>query len=94
MLGHNIFIWNVRGLNSQAHRDVVREFLLQERASVACLVETKIDVLLVACVLSRTASGVQELYLKVIREADVWVHAGFKTLSAVYPLWSQNFVVM
>lgn len=45
MLGHNIFIWNVRGLNLRACRDVVRKFVLQERASVICLVETKIDVL-------------------------------------------------
>lgn len=29
----------------RAHREVVREFLSQERASVACLVETKLDVL-------------------------------------------------
>ena len=72
----------------------MHEFLLQERASVACLVETKIDVLLVACLLSRMASGVQELYLKVTREADVWAQAGFKTLFAVCSLWSQNFVVM
>lgn len=46
MLGHNIFIWNVRGLNMCARRDVVREFLLQEHVMVACLVETKLDVLL------------------------------------------------
>lgn len=46
MLGHNIFIWNVRGLNTRALRDVVQEFLLQERVTVACLVETKLDVLL------------------------------------------------
>lgn len=45
MLSGNVFVWNVRGLNSRARCDVVREFLLQERASVACLVETKVDVL-------------------------------------------------
>ena len=45
MLGPNIFIWNVCGLNMRARRAVVREFLLQERVSVLCLVETKIDVL-------------------------------------------------
>ena len=46
MLGQQVFIWNVRGLNSRAHRDVVREFLQQQRVSVVCLVETKVDVLL------------------------------------------------
>ena len=43
---------------------------------------------------SRTAPGVQELYLKLVREADDWVQAGFKTLSVVCPLWSQNFAAM
>jgi hypothetical protein len=42
----NMFIWNVHGLNSQARRDVVRELLLKECVSVACLVETKIYVML------------------------------------------------
>ena len=45
MLGQSLFIWNVRGLNSQARRDVVRQFFVQERLSIVCLVETKIDVL-------------------------------------------------
>ena len=35
---------------------------------------------------SRTTSGAQELYLKVVREADDWVQARFKTLSMVCPL--------
>ena len=41
MLGHNVFIWNVRGLNSRARRDVVRKFLAQERVSVVCLWKEK-----------------------------------------------------
>lgn len=45
MIDQNLFIWNVRGLNSRARRDVVREFLARERTSVACLVETKLHVL-------------------------------------------------
>jgi exonuclease III len=45
MLGHNLFIWNVRGLNMRARRAVIHEFLLQERVSALCLVETKLDVL-------------------------------------------------
>lgn len=44
-MSENILIWNVRGLNTRARRDVVREFLLQERASAMCLLETKVDVL-------------------------------------------------
>lgn len=45
MIGPNVLIWNVRGLNMRARRSVVREFMLQERVSVLCLVETKVTVL-------------------------------------------------
>lgn len=45
MLGQNLFVWNVRGLNMRARRSVMREFLVQEHASVLCRVETKLDVL-------------------------------------------------
>jgi exonuclease III len=45
MLGQNILVWNVRGLKMRARRAVVREFLLQERVCLLCLLETKIDVL-------------------------------------------------
>jgi hypothetical protein len=45
MIGHNLFVWNVRGLNSRARRDGVREFIAQERVSVVCLVETKLTAL-------------------------------------------------
>lgn len=43
---------------------------------------------------SWTASRVQDLYLKVVREADDWVQAGFKTLSIVCPFWSQSYAAM
>ena len=36
-------MWNVRGLNGRARRNVVREFLVQHRASVVCLQETKLS---------------------------------------------------
>lgn len=48
MIGHNVFIWNIRGLNMRAWREVMREFWLQECASILCLVETKIDVISLA----------------------------------------------
>lgn len=38
-------VWNVRGLNARARRDVVRTFVDQERVSVICLQETKLDVI-------------------------------------------------
>lgn len=37
------FVWNMRGLNSQARRNAVREFLVQHRAMVVCLQETKLS---------------------------------------------------
>jgi exonuclease III len=37
-------VWNVRGLNGRARRNVVREFLVQHRATVVCLQETKVSV--------------------------------------------------
>ena len=36
-------MWNVRGLNGRARHNVVREFLVQHRASVVCLQETKLS---------------------------------------------------
>lgn len=41
----NIINWNVRGLNSKAKRDVVRETIASSLASVACLQETKLAVI-------------------------------------------------
>jgi len=41
MIGNNIFVWNVRGLNMRARRAAVH---VKERASALCLVETKIAV--------------------------------------------------
>lgn len=38
-------IWNVRGLNARARRDTVRMVIEQERASIICLQETKLDVI-------------------------------------------------
>ena len=38
-------MWNVRSLNGPAaHRNVVREFVVQERVSLLCLQGTKVDV--------------------------------------------------
>jgi exonuclease III len=37
------FIWNVWELNGRAHRNVIREFLVQERATLVCIQETKLS---------------------------------------------------
>jgi len=36
-------VWNVRGLNARARRNVVREFVVQERPTLVCLQETKLS---------------------------------------------------
>lgn len=44
-LNCNFISWNVRGLNLKAKRDVVRETISSSLASVACLQETKLNVI-------------------------------------------------
>lgn len=46
-MDHNpeIICWNVRGLNNPAKRKVVREFITSIRVNLACLQETKLDVI-------------------------------------------------
>ena len=44
MLGEHCLVWNVRGLNSRARRNVVRELVDQENISLISLQETKLDV--------------------------------------------------
>jgi exonuclease III len=39
-----ILVWNVRGLNSSAHHDVVHDLVTTEKLSIVCLQETKLSV--------------------------------------------------
>jgi exonuclease III len=41
----NILVWNVRGLDSRSHRDMVRSLIASERSSLICLQETKMNVI-------------------------------------------------
>jgi len=43
MICENFLVWNVRGLNSRARRNVVRDLVGQERVSLISLQETKLD---------------------------------------------------
>jgi exonuclease III len=38
----SILIWNARGLNSKARRDVVRYVILSSQAEIVCIQETKV----------------------------------------------------
>ena len=43
MSSDNCFVWNVRGLNGRDRRNVVRDLVSQERATLVCLQETKLS---------------------------------------------------
>jgi hypothetical protein len=43
MSANHVLIWNARGLNSHARRSVVRDIVEQQRISVVCLQETKLE---------------------------------------------------
>lgn len=45
MASDNILVWNVRGLNSRGHRNVVRTLVEAKRISLLCLQETKMVVI-------------------------------------------------
>jgi exonuclease III len=45
MSANHLLNWNVRGLNSRAHRNAVRDVTFEHRASIVCLQETKVDVI-------------------------------------------------
>jgi hypothetical protein len=49
--------WNVRGLNARARRNVVREFVVQERPTLVCILETKLEPTL-ACILETKFSNI------------------------------------
>jgi exonuclease III len=42
MRANHLLIWNARGLNSCARRSVVRDIVMQQRASIVCLQESKV----------------------------------------------------
>lgn len=45
MDNENCLIWNVRGFNAWSRRNVVRMIVDQERVTLLCLQETKLDVI-------------------------------------------------
>jgi exonuclease III len=59
----SFLVWNVRGLNTNAHRDAVRELVAAERPSIACLQETKLAVITPFYILQLLGHGLDYLYL-------------------------------
>jgi exonuclease III len=43
MSANQLLVWNARGLNSRARRSAVRSIVEQQRASIVCLQESKIE---------------------------------------------------
>ena len=63
MLGENCLVWNVRGLNSRARRNVVRELVAQENISLLSLQETKLDTCSVSMLLDICGAGFDFVFL-------------------------------
>jgi exonuclease III len=56
-------VWNVRGLNSRACHDVVKELVAAECPSVVCLQETKLHIIGDYDVMQILGSGFDYSYL-------------------------------
>ncbi|XP_039780664.1 uncharacterized protein LOC120647927 [Panicum virgatum] len=63
MLRENCLVWNVRGLNSKAHRNVVRELVAQENISLLSLQETKLEVCPHGLILEMCGTGFNYFFL-------------------------------
>jgi exonuclease III len=63
MGSESIICWNVRGLNSGAHHDVVRELVIEEHISLVCLQETKMHVITDYDILQVLGLGFEYFYL-------------------------------
>jgi exonuclease III len=59
----NILIWNVRGFNSRARRDVVRELVTVKRPSIICFQETKLNVISEFSILQILVTGFEYSYI-------------------------------
>ena len=57
MICENCLVWNVRGLNSRARRNVVRELVAQENISLLSLQESKLDNCSVGLILEICGAG-------------------------------------
>ena len=63
MLGENCLVWNVRGLNSRARRNVLRELVAQENISLLSLQETKLDTYSANIIMEICGAGFTFLFL-------------------------------
>ncbi|KAG2658439.1 hypothetical protein PVAP13_1KG219610, partial [Panicum virgatum] len=59
----NCLVWNVRGLNSRARRNVVRELIAQENISLLSLQETKLDTCSAIIIMETCGAGFNFVFL-------------------------------
>jgi hypothetical protein len=59
----NVICWNVWGINSGAHRNMVRELVREERVSLVCLQVTKMDVIFDYDILQILGPGFEYFFL-------------------------------
>jgi hypothetical protein len=75
-------VWNVRGLNSKARRQVVKEIVLRERASIICLQETKMAVIKGVVLHPALVCG------DAVEKGSMWTAASHSKLLAVHVLFT------
>jgi hypothetical protein len=66
MTAGRLLCWNVRGLNTKAHRDAVRDLVRTECASFVCIQETKLDVISNFDIVQILGIGFEYFYLPTI----------------------------
>lgn len=78
----NILVWNVRGLNRVAHRNIVEEAGLDSKPSIICLQETKLAVITISIVMQMLGSNYDFFFLPAIGTRGVLVAWDTSVISA------------
>lgn len=60
----NIFVWNERGLNSAVCRNVVRDAVSSEQATLICLSETKLSIITERIIMQMLGVDFDYVYLR------------------------------
>jgi hypothetical protein len=92
MNGQNLLIWNVRGLNARARRNVVSQIVSLEKVSLLkAPAPPKVKIFFWLAIHDERFATMPAWLLPRIRdERDAWVAAGFAKLAPLIAAWSQN----
>jgi exonuclease III len=77
MASDNILVWDVRGLNTRLHRDVVRSLVGTEHPSLIYLQETKLSVISDFDIMQILGAGYDYVF---IPASHTWWHFGCMVL--------------